>query len=78
MILIINGPNLNLLGTREPDIYGRETFDNFLAGLRKEFPDTTLEYYQSNFEGEIIDRIQQAGFDSNCEGIIINPGAYSH
>ena len=78
MILIINGPNLNLLGTREPEIYGRETFESFLETLRREYPETILEYFQSNSEGALIDRIQHAGFDGDCEGIIINPGAYSH
>ena len=61
-ILIINGPNLNLLGMRRPEIYGRETFGETLAKLRKRFGEVTLEYFQSNSEGEIIDRIQQAAF----------------
>lgn len=78
MFTIINGPNLNLLGTREPDIYGTRSFDDFLGELRSEFPDADIRYYQSNSEGDIIDCIQQAGMDPECRGIIINPGAYSH
>ena len=78
MLLIINGPNLNLLGKREPQIYGSESFEVYLEKLRKEFPEETIEYFQSNCEGAIIDAIQKAGFDPNCRGIVINPGAYSH
>lgn len=75
-IQIINGPNLNLLGTREPEIYGRNTFDDYLDGLRRQFPDIQLDYYQSNIEGELIDKMQQAGFA--CDGIVLNAGAYTH
>ena len=77
-ILIINGPNLNLLGKRCPEIYGTETFENTLATLRGEFPEIEIEYYQSNSEGGIIDEIQRAGFDGSYAGIVINPGAYAH
>lgn len=78
MILIINGPNLNLLGKREPEIYGSRSFEDYLEELRKDFPKLHIHYYQSNSEGEIIDAIQEAGFRADCQGIIINPGAYSH
>ena len=78
MILIINGPNLNLLGRREPNIYGTTPFDSFLEGLKKEFSEEEIVYFQSNCEGEIIDAIQQYGLNSRCKGIVINPGAYSH
>lgn len=76
--LIINGPNLNLLGRREPEIYGYETFEETLNNLRKSFRDDDIRYYQSNHEGDLIDKIQSAGFDSECLGIIMNPGAYAH
>lgn len=75
-VLIINGPNLNLLGKREPDVYGTQTFEGYYAGLVAKYPDVELEYYQSNVEGDIITKIQQAGFASN--GIILNAGAYTH
>lgn len=75
-IIIINGPNLNLLGTREPGIYGNRTFDEYLIELQQKFPSAKLEYYQSNIEGEIITKIQQTGFD--YDGIILNAGAYTH
>lgn len=78
MILIINGPNLNLLGQREPEIYGNTTFEAFLRKLRAEFPLEEIEYFQSNSEGAIIDAIHKAGADPDCKGIVINPGAYSH
>lgn len=79
MIAIINGPNLNLLGKRQPEIYGNETFESFLRKLRDKFPLTPLEYFQSNSEGEIIDKIHNLGYSTpDCEGIVINPGAYSH
>jgi 3-dehydroquinate dehydratase-2 len=74
-ILIINGPNLNLLGTREPDIYGSETFDSFLEGLRNKFPSIEIGYFQSNVEGEIINRLQ-ACYEEH--GVILNAGAYTH
>jgi 3-dehydroquinate dehydratase-2 len=75
-ISIINGPNLNLLGKREPELYGAVSFDDFLKSLRERFSDISLEYYQSNIEGELIDEIQRAGFSST--GIILNPGGYTH
>lgn len=73
-ILIINGPNLNLLGTREPEIYGTEPMDAYLQNLRQDYPENEISFYQSNVEGEIINRIQQDDF----AGLIINPGAYTH
>jgi 3-dehydroquinate dehydratase-2 len=75
-IQIINGPNLNLLGIREPEIYGGQTLDEWLEGLRKENPDATIEHFQSNVEGEIINKIQETGFD--YDGIILNAGGYTH
>lgn len=75
-IVIINGPNLNLLGKREPDIYGNIGFDEYLELLRKSFPDVGIEYFQSNVEGEIINALHQYGFDG--DGIVLNPGAYTH
>lgn len=75
-IAIINGPNLNLLGKREPDVYGAEGFESFLEKLRKQYPDTELTYFQSNVEGELINAIQEAGF--SVDGIILNPGGYTH
>lgn len=77
-ILIINGPNLNLLGRRNPDLYGYKTFEEELAEFRATFPDVEIEYFQSNHEGAIIDELHRAGFDSDYTGIVINPGAYSH
>jgi len=76
-ILIINGPNLNLLGKREPAVYGTATFDDFFSQLQKDFPNVTLSYYQSNIEGELIDKIQKAGF-GEVDGIILNAAAYTH
>lgn len=75
-ILIINGPNLNLLGIREKSIYGSESFETFFEHLKSEFPEVQFTYYQSNVEGEIINKIHEFGFDS--DGIIINAGAYTH
>ena len=75
-IIIINGPNLNLLGVREPEIYGGRTFEDYLAELQQKFPGIKLEYFQSNIEGEIITRIQETGFTYN--GIVLNAGAYTH
>lgn len=75
-IQIINGPNLNLLGIREPGIYGSCSFENFLSGLRAQYPDTEIDYYQSNIEGELIDKMQEVGF--SCDGIVLNAGAYTH
>ena len=74
--IIINGPNLNLLGRRELDIYGNQPFEVYLSKLKTEFPGTSIDYFQSNVEGEIINSIQENGFKK--EGIIINPGGYSH
>jgi len=73
---VINGPNLNLLGKREKSIYGDESFEPFFASLQKLFPEIQLEYFQSNSEGEIIDKIHEIGFES--DGIILNAGAYTH
>ena len=75
-ITIINGPNLNLLGKREPEIYGSEGFDSFLEKLRRQNPDVDISYFQSNIEGELIDAVQKEGFAK--DGIIINPGGYTH
>lgn len=76
-ILIINGPNLNMLGRREEAFYGTESFDKILEKLRDEFPEIELEYFQSNVEGEIVTRIQKLA-DQDHQGLIINAGAYSH
>lgn len=75
-ILIINGPNINLLGKREPGIYGAESFENYLEKLRAHYPQFTIDYYQSNVEGLMIDKIHEAGFDDT--GIVLNAGAYTH
>ena len=75
-IQIINGPNLNLLGTREPGIYGSDTMEAYLATLRKRYPDIDIDYYQSNIEGELITKLQQVGF--TYDGIVLNAGAYTH
>lgn len=75
-LLIINGPNLNLLGKREENIYGSKSFESYFEKLKKQFPDVNFEYFQSNVEGEIIDKIHEHGF--TCDGIIINAGAYTH
>lgn len=75
-VLIINGPNLNLLGTREPSVYGQQSFEEYLAGLTAKYPAVDLEYFQSNIEGEIITKIQSAGFSHDA--IILNAGAYTH
>ena len=75
-IEIINGPNLNLLGVREPGIYGSSSFESFLPQLRQRYPDVELGYYQSNIEGELINYMQKVGF--TCDGIILNAGAYTH
>jgi 3-dehydroquinate dehydratase-2 len=77
-IQIINGPNLNLLGQREPGIYGSESFEAYLEQLRARYPDVTIDYYQSNVEGELINKMQQAGFYEPCDGIVLNAGAYTH
>ena len=75
-IQIINGPNINLLGKREPGIYGSRSFEDYLVELRQSYPDVELDYYQSNCEGELIDKIQEVGF--SVDGIVLNAGAYTH
>ena len=75
-ISIINGPNLNLLGQREPGIYGSQTFETFFAELQSKFPEVELDYFQSNIEGELIDQLHKVGFSS--DGIILNAAAYTH
>jgi 3-dehydroquinate dehydratase-2 len=75
-ILIINGPNLNLLGVREKSIYGDQSFETYLEELRHRFPDIVLDYFQSNVEGEIINKLHEVGF--NIDGIILNAGGYTH
>ena len=75
-ILIINGPSLNLLGQRETDVYGKLSFDDYIDELKKEFPETEINDYQSNIEGEIIDKLQQANLEFNA--IVLNAGAYTH
>jgi 3-dehydroquinate dehydratase-2 len=75
-IQIINGPNLNLLGIREPDVYGSSSFETFLEILKNRYPEIEISYYQSNIEGEIINKIHETGF--SCDGIILNAGAYTH
>ena len=75
-IQIINGPNLNLLGQREPGIYGSESMEAYLPQLQAKYPDITIEYYQSNVEGELINKMQEVGF--TYDGIVLNAGAYTH
>ena len=75
-IQIINGPNLNLLGTREPGIYGSTSFDTYLSTLRLRYPNIEIAYYQSNIEGELINKLQEVGF--SADGIVLNAGAYTH
>lgn len=75
-IIIINGPNLNLLGKREPDVYGNETFESYFEKLKSKFNTIDFTYFQSNIEGELIDKIQEVGF--SYDGIILNAGAYTH
>ena len=75
-IIIINGPNLNLLGKREPEIYGSATFEDYFESLKNKFPQIELHYFQSNIEGELITKIQDVGF--SYDGIILNAGAYTH
>ena len=75
-ICIINGPNLNLLGKREPEIYGSTTFEDYMITLKQKFPNVELSYFQSNWEGGIVDKLHEVGF--SYDGIIINAGAYSH
>ena len=75
-IIIINGPNLNLLGKREPEVYGNQTFEDYFETLKNKFPQIELHYFQSNIEGELITKIQDVGF--SYDGIILNAGAYTH
>jgi len=75
-IQIINGPNINLLGKREPSVYGSVSFEEYLKGLRADYPNVEIDYFQSNCEGGIIDKIHETGFD--VDGIILNAGAYTH
>jgi 3-dehydroquinate dehydratase-2 len=75
-INIINGPNLNLLGIREPSVYGSQSFDQYFEVLQKQFPEVSFQYFQSNVEGELINELQRVGFSS--DGIIFNPGGYTH
>ena len=75
-ILIVNGPNLNLLGRREPGIYGSSSFEDYLPQLRQRYPQVEIAYFQSNVEGEMIDKLQQEGF--SVDGIVLNAGAYTH
>lgn len=75
-IIIINGPNLNLLGKREPEIYGQQTFEDYFTGLKNKYPNIELVYFHSNIEGELISKIQEAGFI--FDGIILNAAAYTH
>ena len=75
-LIIINGPNLNLLGKREPEIYGATTFEDIFKDLQSKFPTIELSYFQSNIEGELIDKIHEVGFD--YDGIILNAAAYTH
>jgi 3-dehydroquinate dehydratase II len=75
-IAIINGPNLNLLGKREPEVYGSKSFDDYLTELKQTFPGVDFHYYQSNIEGELINELQRLGFE--YDGIVLNPGGYTH
>lgn len=75
-IQIVNGPNLNLLGVREPGTYGSDSFESYLSKLREQYPEVEIEYYQSNVEGELINKIQEVGF--SFDGIVLNAGAYTH
>ena len=75
-IIIFNGPNLNLLGKREPEIYGNRSFEDYLETLKKDFTEVQIDYYQSNVEGEIINKLHEVGF--SYDGIILNAGGYSH
>ena len=74
--LIMNGPNLNLLGVREPGIYGSSSFESYLPKLKERYPDVEIEYYQSNIEGELINKLQEVGF--TYDGVVLNAGAYTH
>jgi 3-dehydroquinate dehydratase-2 len=75
-IAIINGPNLNLLGAREPEVYGSQTFEQYFETLQKKYPEISFSYFQSNVEGELVNELQRVG--ASCDGIILNPGGYTH
>lgn len=75
-LIIINGPNLNLLGKREPEIYGSLTFEDYFKKLKEKYPNVSLEYYQSNVEGELINKLHEVGF--SYDGVVLNAGAYTH
>lgn len=75
-VQIINGPNLNLLGKREPSVYGARSFEDYLEELKERYPEVEFGYYQSNVEGELINKIHEVGFD--CDGVVLNAGAYTH
>ncbi len=75
-ILVLNGPNLNLLGTREPEVYGSESFESYFETLKDRFPNHSLEYFQSNHEGTLIDKLHEVGF--SYHGVVFNPGGYTH
>ncbi len=75
-IQIINGPNLNLLGTREPEVYGKHDFDSYIENLKVKYPEVTIAYFQSNVEGEIINELHRCGF--SADGIVLNAGGYTH
>ncbi len=78
-ILIVNGPNLNLLGLRQPEIYGSQTMDDVLADLRREFPQHDIEYFQSNHEGALIDRLHEAAYGNHtADAVVLNAGGYTH
>lgn len=77
-ILIINGPNLNLLGLREPEIYGNLSMEDYIKAIKVDYPSVDIEYFQSNHEGDIIDKLHEVGFDTDLNGIILNAGAYTH
>ena len=77
-ILVLNGPNLNLLGKREPHIYGSQTFEEYLVILRDAHPSVLIEYFQSNHEGNLVDKIHEVGFDADYLGVVFNAGAYTH
>lgn len=77
-VLILNGPNLNLLGIREPSIYGSLSMEEYLTALQSDYPQVEIDYFQSNHEGDIIDRIHEVGFEPDLNGIILNAGAFTH
>ena len=77
-IQIINGPNLNLLGVREPDIYGKVTMEDYIEAIKADYPHVEIDYYQSNHEGDIIDKLHEDGFANDLNGIVLNAGAYTH